>query len=489
MRIINCIATAAALMAAVSSDASSARAAGYTWTGGNGSSNSWYSAGNWGGAAISDEPASDYVFAASGWNTAQTTIVIDGAGSSPDVKTLTFNTNVAVPLTIQIGQNNPLYLDPSSTGATTITVQTGVTGTIAGSSGATIQLGDDQQWSVAGNLQIGAVIWDDGETPAPGFTKTGAGTLTLSGNNSFVGPITVNQGVLSVSTIAGVGQACNLGRGGLTLNGGTLMYTGTASNVSTTRGFTLGAGGGTINVQNATTSLTFSGAVTGGQVGLTKTGSGGLILTGPNNYTGVTTISAGTLEINNTTSMTNMLTGAGGVNITGGKLILDYNAGADPASTIESLLSASYSHGFLTGQIRDTSATSSIGIGWVDNTTTDQITIMPTLYGDADLNGKVDLTDFSILATNFDPNGTGKTWQQGDFDYNGKVDLSDFSILATNFGLSLPGLGGSPGVSLGNLPAGDVNAVPEPSSIVTLAMLLAIGSAWASAARRRNRIA
>ena len=128
---------------------------------------------------ISDEPASDYVFAASGWNTTQTTIVIDGVGSWPDVKTLTFNTNVAVPLTLQIGQDNTLFLDPSSTGATTITIQTGVTETIAGSSGATIQLGDDQQWSVAGNLQVSAVIWDDGETPAPGFTKTGAGTLIL----------------------------------------------------------------------------------------------------------------------------------------------------------------------------------------------------------------------------------------------------------------------------------------------------------------------
>ena len=187
--------------------------------------------------------------------------------------------------------------------------------------------------------------------------------------------------------------------------------------------------------------------------------------------------------------MTNMLTDAGGVNITGGKLILDYKAGADPAGTVESLLSASYSHGFLTGQIRDTSATSSIGLGWVDNTATDQITIMSTLYGDADLNGKVDLTDFSILATNFDPNGLGKTWQQGDFDYNGKVDLSDFSILATNFGLSLPGLEGSPGYSLGDIPAGNVNAVPEPSSIVMLATLLAIGGVWASVARRRNHIA
>ena len=143
----------------------------------------------------------------------------------------------------------------------------GVTQTIAGSSGASIQLSDNQQWSVDGTLNISAVIWDDGETPAPGFVKTGAGTLILSGNNSFSGPITISQGVMSVSTIAGKGQACNLGRGDLTLDGGILMYTGTAPNVSTSRGFTLGAGGGTIDVQNAATSLTFTGAVTGSQAG------------------------------------------------------------------------------------------------------------------------------------------------------------------------------------------------------------------------------
>ena len=248
-----------------------ARAAVYTWTGGDGSSNSWYFAGNWAGDTVPvDEPPGDYVFAASGWNAAQTTIAIDGANSQPDAETLTFNGTANVPLTIQIGSGNSLCLTPSSSGATTIAVaQTGVTQTIAGSGGAFIQLGDDQQWSVDGALEISAAIEDDGEAPTPGFVKTGGGTLILSGNNSFVGPISINQGVISVSTIAATqGVACNLGRGGLTLNGGILRYTGTAPSVSTSRGFAIGAAGGTIDVQNAATSLSFTGTVVGGQAGL-----------------------------------------------------------------------------------------------------------------------------------------------------------------------------------------------------------------------------
>jgi hypothetical protein len=125
----------------------------------------------------------------------------------------------------------------------------------------------------------------------------------------------------------------------------------------------------------------------------------------------------------------------------------------------------------------------------VDNTATKQITITPTLYGDADLNGKVDLTDFSILATNFNPNGTGKTWQQGDFDYNGKVDLTDFSILATDFGLSSSQLETSLESSLGSTSAADATAAPEPSSIAMSATLLALGGAWVIGRRRRKHVA
>src|SRR5439155_26258607 len=45
----------------------------------------------------------------------------------------------------------------------------------------------------------------------------------------------------------------------------------------------------------------------------------------------------------------------------------------------------------------------------------------------------VDLTDFTILAANF--NQAGRTFPQGNFDYDaaGNVDLSDFTILAANF--------------------------------------------------------
>jgi hypothetical protein len=47
----------------------------------------------------------------------------------------------------------------------------------------------------------------------------------------------------------------------------------------------------------------------------------------------------------------------------------------------------------------------------------------------------VDLTDFTILATNF--NATGATFSQGNFNYDDQVDLTDFTLLASQFNKSL----------------------------------------------------
>jgi autotransporter-associated beta strand protein len=343
-------------------------------------------------------------------------------------------------------------------------------------------------------LEISAVIWDDGESPAPGFVKTGTGTLILSGNNSFSGPITINQGVISISTIAGKGQACSLGRGDLTLNGGILSYTGTGPNVSTSRGLALGTGGGTVDVQNAATTLTFTGAVTGGQAGLMKTGSGTLILNATSTYTGPTVVSNGTLQFNGASAAMNVFTNAGGVDVTGGCLVLDYSAsGTSVASTVQSLLKTAYNNGtnnFQTGQIRDTLAMSTpgLGLGWVDNATTHQVTIMPALYGDANLSGKVDFSDLSILLSNYGKAGT-YYWSQGDFNYDGTVNFSDLSKLLANYGKSGPlNIGNIPNLTLDsqalrllardNITVSGTSPVPEPSSLVMLALLLALGGTW-----------
>jgi fibronectin-binding autotransporter adhesin len=133
------------------------------------------------------------------------------------------------------------------------------------------------------------------------FTKSGAGTLVLSGANTYTGAITINGGTLSISSVANGGAASNIGQStnaaaNLVLGGGELAYTG--STASTDRNFTLTADTtSTIHVTESGTSLTISGAAASTNGSLAKSGSGTLILSGNNSYSGTTTISAGTLEI------------------------------------------------------------------------------------------------------------------------------------------------------------------------------------------------
>jgi hypothetical protein len=101
---------------------------------------------------------------------------------------------------------------------------------------------------------------------------------------------------------------------------------------------------------------------------------------------------------------------------------------------------------------------SDLGIGTFTGQPVDTtaVLIRYTYAGDANLDGSVDTSDFTALATNF--NGTNKAWFNGDFNYDGKVNALDFNAIAINFGQ--PALGTA---SLGSL-------VPEPASLGLLAL-------------------
>jgi autotransporter-associated beta strand protein len=220
----------------------------------------------------------------------------------------------------------------------------------------------------------------------------------------------------------------------------------------------------TFEIGNLNTSTTFAGAVIdgAGTTALTKVGTGTLSITGSSTYTGVTTVKAGKL-IMGLASQGPILTGAGGADIQGGKLVLDYTGAASLSATgnaVNTALTAGFASGFTTGQIRSSTLAASQGLGWVDDGTS-RVTIAKAYYGDANLDGTVNILDFNSLAAQFGQ--TGKVWAQGDFNYDGTVNLLDLNAVATNFGqvLSAP-LPSSPVASLGAL-------VPEPASISLLA--------------------
>jgi len=127
-----------------------------------------------------------------------------------------------------------------------------------------------------------------------GLVKNGTGTVTINNTNSFSGDVTINAGAVSVSDMEIGSTPSPLGAGyNIYLGGGKLSYTGAGS--SSDRTVTLNANS-TLEVTAAPATLTLSGSVAG-TASLTKAGSGTLALTGAGNYTGNTTINAGTLAI------------------------------------------------------------------------------------------------------------------------------------------------------------------------------------------------
>ena len=96
---------------------------------------------------------------------------------------------------------------------------------------------------------------------------------------------------------------------------------------------------------------------------------------------------------------------------------------------------ASGPHRFDIGQFKSTTADAARGLGWIDNTTTHQVSVGYTLYGDANLDGRVNVQDLAVLAANYRKSVNG--WASGDFNYDGVVDVEDLALLAANYRHSL----------------------------------------------------
>ena len=126
--------------------------------------------------------------------------------------------------------------------------------------------------------------------------QSGSGTLVLSGNNSFNGGVTLSAGTVQMDSSSALGSG-----GAIAFNGGSLVY---GNSIPTDISARLGsASSQTIQINTGANSVEFASGFGGAGSTLTKTGSGQLLLSGSNAYTGLTTVSAGNLRIANASAL------------------------------------------------------------------------------------------------------------------------------------------------------------------------------------------
>jgi autotransporter-associated beta strand protein len=392
------------------------------------------------------------------------------------------------------------------TGDVNINPLSNATATISGSSG-NVDLSAGTRIFTVGNgssdvdLDVASPIINGG------LTKSGAGTMRLSGSNTFTGNVTVNAGVLRSNNAAGFTNSTVV-----TVNaGGTWDMNGIADAVASLSGnggaVTQGSAG--LTLVAASGSTTFAGAITGSGT-FTKNGAATQILSG-NNSLGPVALNAGTLLFKgtNTTGAVTVANGAtlGGTGSVSGAVTVNTGGHVAPGASIESLNVGQLT--FNSGSALDIELAApgnndSINVAGVLTLTGGTVNLVDLGGVDA---GTYTLINYGILSGNVANLGApiggpaGFNYEladsgssidllvllPGDFNKDGSVDAGDYSLWRK--------VGGTPdeldlwranfGRTAGTGSGGGLNgtaSVPEPASVV-----LVVGGLLAFVGRRFRR--
>jgi fibronectin-binding autotransporter adhesin len=379
--------------------------------------------------------------------------------------------------------------------------------------GGSVLLTGTSTYSNGTDIQNGSIILAGGTNTLPATTYVQLGYGGFNGQLLLSG---MSQQITGLYTAGSAG-------------GSNAVLGNSATNSILTVNFSSFNNSGTIS-----TTDTYSGVLGGGgtnqnNFSLVKTGTGTLTLTNSNNtYTGTTNVSAGTLVITTDGGLpynSNVLinTGAtlvsdsqytisstGLLNINGNVVVHNGNLQTLTASAqqafsngwngtsgmISSAAVANSSHLTALGVIQNTLDQTTGGTALYNtfegqSVTNSDVLIKYTYYGDANLDGKVDGSDYSLIDNSYEMEGwtsTGPTtmisgWYNGDFNYDGVVDGSDYTLIDNAFnsqGTQISAEIASPTAELA--PGGGVSAVPEPTSLG----LLGLGAIGLLGRRRRR---
>ncbi len=280
------------------------------------------------------------------------TLVLGSATALSSATSVSFSTTAGV---MQLGGNSVTIGDLNAANGSSI-----VENASAGNATLTVS----GVGTFAGTLQDGT----GGGTLA--LSKTGAGNLTVSGTNAFTGGVTIDTGTINIGSAAALNS---LGVNALTMtNNGRMNLGGNSVTVASLNGTAgtivennIAVVTNVLTVNQASGTSTFNGTLQNGagngSLGLTKSGSGTLILGGTNTYTASTLLTKGTLKLTNAAAL-----GTSAVNVTNGNL---YTAAG---LTVANNITVSTAYQLVSGYDFQTTTTG--------GTATAVATITPTLY-------------------------------------------------------------------------------------------------------------
>ncbi len=258
----------------------------------------------------------------------------------------------------------------------------------------------------------------------------------------------------------------------------------------------------TITFNNDSHKYTLTGANSSsgiaGPGSLTVNGTGSVVLTSNNTYTGGTWVNsgqlilatvaaypantalyilpAGTVKLNPGVGaiVLGSLNNTGLIDLTNNSLIV-HNG---DIAAITAQVAAAYDNGAWDGTSNAGAITSStaandpkhltaVGVA----TSGTDVLIKYTYYGDATLDGSVSSADYTLIDNGYLSNLTG--WQNGDFNYDGVINGSDYTLIDNAFNQQGAAISGEIAVSTAQ-PAGSTS-VPEPAAILWLPTIALIG--------------
>lgn len=181
---------------------------------------------------------------------------------------------------------------------------------------SSVALGADQDWDVntSKTLTASGVV-----SGAYKISKKSAGTLTLSGTNTFTGGVDHDAGTLNINSAAALGTTAgtftiaddvtidNTSGGSITTSNYPISITDDFT-FTGTRWLNLGNGAVTLNANSDITTSTSGkqlklGGVISGAYNINKLGAGALYLGGSNTFTGGVTLTAGILRISTASAL------------------------------------------------------------------------------------------------------------------------------------------------------------------------------------------